>query len=991
MATVLTLDNALYKLVKAAHTATPEIATVKAGMFGGIMVDGAIGSKADFFSSVSHIGLTHIRWPGGSLAEDGAFALNRNGVAVAVSATANQDSWLDSDNQNSWNFSYDLSYPELMNPLMLAPNGDRASLTEMFTLARQNDASFELILPTTRYTDFRNIFTPAQDTALYQRAGADVAQLLQRIFINHQFGVLPKEVQLDLGNEGLVWSRLDPGKKSTVMVNGAPVVMYDLDGDHIYERTADSIEYDPVYVHARFTQYFGVITQMLQAVQAFRQAHPEIEFKIAMQLPSTNDDAATDNPQSQFLSNLSALPRALTGQIDMVRAHSLDRSFHNGAVFEDWYFGEIQNVMSIINSARAAISRPGDLEINISAFSSNGEDAPHTSSSIAKLHAAASAVAHMASLVELGADYASYWGVGLDYSDDVQISHFDHTYGAMSYSPVAEVLRQMQETIVGTKLLANNNYIDRDAIGPINLQAFSDDAKIVIFVSANDIAPEGELVTINMANFGATIGYAWAESITLAVSSPNYGPDEAAVWNPMIGNIGSNSNGVVGLSISGTSVSLRLTSDYEMVRLVVSRATPGLGELKLIGNSRAAFGVIDDQLVGGASNDTLIGLSGNDTLADGAGNDFLDGGIGDDIFNVAGGADTVIGGAGIDTLTLTGSIGRRIALAEMQSGLLHYREIENLIGGGGADTLLGDIGGNRIAGGFGNDVLWGNGGNDVIIGNAGNDLLVGGDGSDTLIGNDGADSFDGGAGNDSIDGGIGDDIFTESAGIDTILGGAGVDTLVITKTAGTRISLLETHSGDLFYQKIENVTGGLGNDTLFGDSKVNILSGGAGNDSIYGYKGNDILKGGAGNDFIQGNVGNDVIFGDAGNDFIYGGAGVDNLSGGLGSDIFVFASISETGDKITDFGSTIGTDDDRFHIRAAGFTGNLVLGAVAASQFVTRTSDNRALDANDRFIFRVSDKTLWFDANGNAAGGVVLIADLQDSAANLTASDIWII
>ena len=52
---------------------------------------------------------------------------------------------------------------------------------------------------------------------------------------------------------------------------------------------------------------------------------------------------------------------------------------------------------------------------------------------------------------------------------------------------------------------------------------------------------------------------------------------------------------------------------------------------------------------------------------------------------------------------------------------------------------------------------------------------------------------------------------------------------------------------------------------------------------------------------------------------------------------------------------------------------------MAASQFRAR-GDNHAQDGNDRFIFRTTDETLWFDRNGSAAGGLTLLADLQDGA-----------
>jgi Ca2+-binding RTX toxin-like protein len=138
---------------------------------------------------------------------------------------------------------------------------------------------------------------------------------------------------------------------------------------------------------------------------------------------------------------------------------------------------------------------------------------------------------------------------------------------------------------------------------------------------------------------------------------------------------------------------------------------------------------------------------------------------------------------------------------------------------------------------------------------------------------------------------------------------------------------------------------------------------------------------------LAGNNGNDTLAGGGGADRIEGGLGKDRLTGGAGNDIFVFAS--PDGDTITDFRNVVGNNDG-LHLVAAGFGGGLVAGnPVAPGQFRTR-ADNAAQDANDRFIFRTTDKTLWFDANGNAAGGLTLVADLQQTA-TLTVADFLLV
>lgn len=225
------------------------------------------------------------------------------------------------------------------------------------------------------------------------------------------------------------------------------------------------------------------------------------------------------------------------------------------------------------------------------------------------------------------------------------------------------------------------------------------------------------------------------------------------------------------------------------------------------------------------------------------------------------------------------------------------------------------------------DSMDGLGGNDNISGLDGNDLIYGGDGNDVLNGGAGNDLLDGGAGTDTASyagtaSAVTVDLRLSNNWQDTI--GAGLDKLV----------------------SIENLTGGLGGDTLTGDGLANRIDGGAGDDLIDGGAGNDTLIGGTNsafgdtvsyatatsavtvslavtkaqstggsgsdtlsgfenligsnyNDTLTGTGGNNVINGGAGADIIVGGLGRDTLIGGMGNDVFDFNSISETGNSDT--------------------------------------------------------------------------------------------
>jgi hypothetical protein len=87
------------------------------------------------------------------------------------------------------------------------------------------------------------------------------------------------------------------------------------------------------------------------------------------------------------------------------------------------------------------------------------------------------------------------------------------------------------------------------------------------------------------------------------------------------------------------------------------------------------------------------------------------------------------------------------------------------------------------------------------------------------------------------------------------------------------------------------------------------LTGGAGNDSIFGSTENDIIWGNADNDTIQGNLGKDTIYAGAGKDSITVHDSGDVITGGAGGDIyskvgaatstFIINSIAESAAAIT--------------------------------------------------------------------------------------------
>ncbi len=143
------------------------------------------------------------------------------------------------------------------------------------------------------------------------------------------------------------------------------------------------------------------------------------------------------------------------------------------------------------------------------------------------------------------------------------------------------------------------------------------------------------------------------------------------------------------------------------------------------------------------------------------------------------------------------------------------------------------------------------------------------------------------------------------------------------------------------------------------------------------------VRGEFGNDTLRGGRSVDRFNGGADDDRLTGGLAKDILTGGTGKDQFIFNSVAEAGDTITDFSVA----DDTIVVRASAF-GGLAKGVLAAAAFRANTS-GLAQDSSDRFIYETDSDRLWYDSNGNAAGGRVLLADLND--VNFTRNDILLI
>jgi Ca2+-binding RTX toxin-like protein len=478
------------------------------------------------------------------------------------------------------------------------------------------------------------------------------------------------------------------------------------------------------------------------------------------------------------------------------------------------------------------------------------------------------------------------------------------------------------------------------------------------------------------------------------------------------------------------------------VKVDLANSSANTGEA-LLDTFTSIEGVIGSNM----ENDSLYGDAGPNELYGKGGNDLLVGRGGDDVLYGGAGGDVFYGGAGNDTVSYAQDGAVKVVLSQSQgtlgaAKLDRYYSIENIIGSEvGNDTLYGDNLINKIQG---------LGGSDTIYGFAEDDELSGGLGADNIYGNDGNDFLDGGAGNDILRGGYGEDVLVAGAGLDVLDGGYGLDAVDYTDSKAIVISLTNAFAsgkaatGDRF-MGIENVYGSsTGDDKISGNAIGNFIVGNGGNDKIYGMAGDDDLQGGSGADLIDGGAGSDwadyyndaavkvsldssiagsgaakgdkfssienlsgsltgsdtlignsqenringhggsdLLKGQGGADALYGGLGADTLNGGSGIDYYVYYRADEGKDKIVKFekGEYFSFSGELASFAAAGH--------LLSNAWFQSGSSNVANSASSHFIYRTTDDTLWFDADGLGGKHSILMADLQNDY-KLKATDIYI-
>jgi Ca2+-binding RTX toxin-like protein len=394
------------------------------------------------------------------------------------------------------------------------------------------------------------------------------------------------------------------------------------------------------------------------------------------------------------------------------------------------------------------------------------------------------------------------------------------------------------------------------------------------------------------------------------------------------------------------------------------------------------------RLIGNADNNDITGSTGDDVLIGLGGSDRLFGGAGNDAYILDDNRDTIFetAGGGNDTVYVTASYVLTPG-ASVETLSVYDRAVTDgivLVGNSLDQRVYGDAGTDYLDGGGGNDILYGLGGDDAFRVHGAGDQVI---------------EFAGG-GNDTV-------YTSVSYGLTA---GSEIETLIVyDRTTTDALNLTGNEFGQTIYGNngANTLNGNGGPDTLYGiggddnyivdslDDKVIEFSGG-GNDTVYA-AGSFALSAGsevevltvydrtttnainlAGNELAQ------TIYGNAGNNFIDGKGGSDTIYLMGGTDTVVFSTPLGANNVDTINGFTSG--DDKLWLDSVTFAG-LTPGALPAGAFFAGTA---AHDADDRIVYDQATGNLYFDADGNGAGGAVQFAHV-DPGTIIAASDFQVI
>ncbi|MGJ8590071.1 MAG: calcium-binding protein [Yoonia sp.] len=614
------------------------------------------------------LGLTNVRFPGGTVSEHGYVADGRIRLGVGEISLET----LEGDRSH---FAFDLTHPELMSPLALEYDennflnrDDVGTLSQAMALAVERDVTLGIIIPVERYFSGAD-FTDADVRArAIEIAKSDVTVFLDRLkagaFNN---GVYPKTITFDIGNEAYA-NPIEYAVIAKAMIEeiSQSLADSDINFEIAFQMGRGSYEFVNLFEAGYFTPFFDGSGNPIEGLDELGSA-PNAN------MPYLDRQIAIDEMMIGILGDTIV-------HIDVVRHHVLSFNSHTYAnsesalhqrdlIFDHW----------VAKFAEHGISRE-EIAYYVSAWSTNSSDG---GSMPYELSAAANTVELFAYFMEAGVDRAAVWGVvgSFRYNDDMATTTV--TDRLSDYlSPQAAIIQLMSENIMDSAFLGSSGVISSE----YSTYTYENDINYTIFFVAGDIGSDELSVDVDLGLFG---DLQFVSVVNLDIESGEQS--------------GASSISHEEASVTDGMATITFDQSHEIVMVTLDK-----NESLVFHTVEAIEEITGEAIASSATLHSAIGSEEDDTLSGGSGTDIIYGGSGNDRLDGGGGRSTFLGGD---------------ATFDDQFAKLGNNNGDFIFGGDGDDIIYGYAGNDLLSGDAGDDDLWGGSGFDTFVFISGNDTI----------------------------------------------------------------------------------------------------------------------------------------------------------------------------------------------------------------------------------------------------------------------------
>ncbi|PXW71896.1 hypothetical protein C7964_1011 [Loktanella sp. PT4BL] len=640
------------------------VATLSGGFFGAILVNNY--GFHYFEDHVENLGLTNIRFPGGTVSEHGYIVDGRIRLGT-------DDVSLEALNGDRSNFAFDLTHPELISPLALEYDelhhlrrDDVGTFSQALNLAVQNGSSLALIIPVQRYFNNADFSDPEVRDQAVLAAISDISVFLERLKNgDYNDGVYPETITLEIGNEAY-GNPIEYALIAKVMIDE---IAAQLEGSGInyeiaFQMGRGSFEFISLLDSGYFDPFFDDSVDMIDGLEGLGfvpsqgMSYAERQVAIDEMMISVLGDSIEhiDALRHHYLmidSNELANPELPVMQRDLILDHWL-------AQFSEYGLD------------------PDDIDYYVSAWStdsSNGSSSPYDPA------AAINTLEVLSHFLTIGVDRAALWGVvgAFRYNDDMPSSVV--TDRLSDYlSPKAALIKLMTENVMGADFMGEGG----GASDGYKSYTFETETAFTVFFSVERLDGAEFSLNVDLGLFGdlSSVDVVNLDMLEGAQS----GASNVTYSNTLVQN---------------GSISLTFDQDFEIIMVTLEKEDSnsfGIAESIAEFLGEDVFWADDYEVLWAtADGGSIIGSEMSDIVVGGAGDDIIDGGAG---------RTGVISSGRVDNFDQVGG----------QNGDL-------LFGGEGGDSIYGHSGNDLLFGGSGDDELWGGGGFDTFVFKEGNDQI----------------------------------------------------------------------------------------------------------------------------------------------------------------------------------------------------------------------------------------------------------------------------